>query len=905
MTPASTPREESPRDVADAESKQATPEQEPGSSGLSQLPAPDFQSTLSQLTESRHEDSSQDDLASLWGTGKATPGSDRFEILRPHARGGHGEVFVARDTELNREVALKTIQTPYADDPRFRSRFLFEAEVTGSLEHPGIVPVYGLGRSHDGRPYYAMRFVEGKLEGSSLRDAIRRFHDAEKKPGRDPGASAIEFRELLGRFIDVCDAIAYAHSRGVIHRDLKPGNIMLGPYGETLVVDWGLAKALGRTDPEPSPVEHKPVSSSTSDSSQTEPGSVLGTPAYMSPEQARGDLRSLGPRSDVYSLGATLYTLLTGRPPYQAERASDLVAAVQKGGFAPPRRLRPSIDRALEAVCLKAMALLPLDRYDSARALAGDLRLWSAGEPVSAWREPPLRRTRRWARRHRTGVTAVAIGILVALGASVVIAVLQAQAASRERLLAGQVMKSAELLGSIFKDLDPRADENDGQPLRAVLGDRISRAATSLEREAVGDPRTVATLQHILGSSLTGLGNTADAITLLTRSYQARKSQLSPDHPDTLTTRNNLAVAYMTAGRNAEAIPLLEATLEARESKLGFDDPDTLHSRDNLASAYYAVGRTADAIKIDEATLKLRRSKLSPDDPDLLANCNNLAANYHAVGRYDEASALLAATLKTQLSKLGPDHPQTLVTRYNLSEAYRNSGRMAEAITMSEAVLRGYESRVGTDHPDTLDCRRNLADCYYDAGRIADAIALHERTLKEFESKLARDHPYTLNCRSALAADYAAAGRLPEAIALFDATLKTRQSKLGPGHPNTLISMNELTAAYLGSQRWDDAEKIARACLALREKNNPDEWWRFYTESQLGAALAGRKKFVEAEPHLIRGYEGLKEREPRTPAQGKRELATAAARLVPFYEAWGKKEKADEWRKKLGAPMKQ
>ncbi len=528
---------------------------------------------------------------------------------------------------MNREVALKTIQARYADDPRFRSRFLFEAEVTGSLEHPGIVPVYGLGRSQDGRPYYAMRFIEGKMQGSSFRDAIRRFHDAEKQPGRDPGKSATEFRELLERFIDVCDTIAYAHSRGVIHRDLKPGNIMLGPYGETLVVNWGLAKALGGSDAAPAPVaERTPIPSLTTDSSQTKPGSVLGTPAYMSPEQAEGDLEILGPRSDVYSLGATLYTLLTGQAPYHADRPGAMVAAVQSGDFPPPRKIRPAIDRALEAVCQKAMALRPADRYDSAQALADDLRLWTAGEPVSVWREPPLLRARRWARRHRTAVTAAGIGVMVTLAASIVIAAIQGQAANRERLLAGkehearvlaqvrlgQVEKANELLGSVFKDLDPRAEESGGKPLRAVVGDRLKKAAASPELEAIGDPLTVATMQHILGSSLTGLGNTSEAIALLNNAYQTRKVKLGRDHPDTLWTRNNLAIAYMTAGRTAEAVPILEENLKASETILGPDHTETLHRRGNLASAYYSVGRTSEAIKLDEETLILCEEKLGP-----------------------------------------------------------------------------------------------------------------------------------------------------------------------------------------------------------------------------------------------------------------------------------------------------
>ena len=208
---------------------------------LSRIADPDLQASLAHVSAARQDqDDDPDRTVPLPSVGDSTSAGTRFRILRPHAKGGLGEVFVARDTELNRDVALKEIQDQFADDPRYRARFEFEAEMTGGLEHPGIVPVYGLGHTADGRPFYAMRFIKG----NSLKEAIRRFHEAEKQPGRDPRRATLALRELLGRFIDVCDAVAYAHSRGVLHRDLKPGNIMLGKYGETLVVDWGLAKAL-------------------------------------------------------------------------------------------------------------------------------------------------------------------------------------------------------------------------------------------------------------------------------------------------------------------------------------------------------------------------------------------------------------------------------------------------------------------------------------------------------------------------------------------------------------------------------------------------------------------------------------------------------------------------------------
>ena len=244
----------------------------------------------------------------------------RFRVLRPHAMGGLGMVSVALDQELNREVALKEIQAEHADNPDSRSRFVVEAEITGGLEHPGIVPVYGLGTYADGRPFYAMRFIRG----DSLKEAVDRFHGQEGGATKDSFAG-LEFRKLLGRFIDVCDAIEYAHSRGVLHRDLKPGNIMLGKYGETLVVDWGLSKLVGRANAQAESDEPSLHVRSGTGSTPTQMGSAVGTPAYMSPEQASGQLDQLGPASDVYSLGATLYYLLVGTSPFKTRDMGELL----------------------------------------------------------------------------------------------------------------------------------------------------------------------------------------------------------------------------------------------------------------------------------------------------------------------------------------------------------------------------------------------------------------------------------------------------------------------------------------------------------------------------------------------------------------------------------------------------
>ncbi|WP_406695264.1 protein kinase [Singulisphaera sp. Ch08] len=344
----------------------------------------------------------------------------RYILIRAHAKGGLGEVFVARDEELGREVALKSIQERLADDPSNRARFIREAEITGNLEHPGIVPIYGLGQSADGRPYYAMRFIEGE----TLAAAIDRFHSS-VEPIHAAGERSVALLGLLRRFNDVCNAIDYAHSRGILHRDLKPSNVMLGLHGETLVVDWGLAKFMGRDAAETAITGEMAALITDSASDQTLPGSAVGTPAFMSPEQAAGRLEELGPSSDIYNLGATLYYLLTGQAPFDHAPAGILLTKVQRGDFRTPSAvgLGP-IPSALEAICLKAMSLRPEDRYPSTRSIAEDIERWIADEPVSAQPESRLALLARWSRRHRAWVRAAAAvlaGLLVVMSIATVV----------------------------------------------------------------------------------------------------------------------------------------------------------------------------------------------------------------------------------------------------------------------------------------------------------------------------------------------------------------------------------------------------------------------------------------------------------------------------------------------------
>jgi tetratricopeptide (TPR) repeat protein len=699
----------------------------------------------------------------------------------------------------------------------------------------------------------------------------------------DLGRRSLELRKLLRRFIDVCNAIDYAHSRGVLHRDVKPGNVIVGRYGETLVVDWGLAKATGKSAPAAGERTLRP--SSASGSAETLPGSALGTPAYMSPEQAEGNVEALGPRSDVYSLGATLYCLLTGRPPVEGDDIGAILRAVQRGEFTPPRRIDLTIDRALEAVCLQAMALRPEDRYGSCRALAEDIERWMADEPVTAWREPVSRRVRRWMRRNRTAVAAAVVALVAGVVGLGAVAGVQARANSTLRTAnkatekaLGETQEAKKATEAALAESEESRRQakaiNDfltedlltqAEPANSAAEDHVSllevldRAATKVSDRFAGQPEVEDALRRTIAGTYHGLGSWEKAERQWRAVLQAARRRRGPESPEAFRALDELAHTLRHRGRlDAEVLEMAKSASDGLARVLGPEHRATLTSRNNLALAYQAAGRTAEAIALDEVTLKVRESKLGPDHPDTLTSRNNLALDYESVGRIAEAIKLHEATLKASESKLGPDHPDTLITRDNLAVTYLQVGRTAEAIKMHEATLKASESKLGPDHPDTLISRGNLAKAYRAAGQLDRAVSHFEQALKGFRATLGPDHPFTLTTEQLLADAYIAAGQHAK------------------------------------------AEPVLREYLSIRAKAKSDDWITFNARSQLGGSLLAQDRFAEAEPLILQGYEGLKDRKANIPAMRKKSLAEAAARIVRLYECWGKPDQAAAWKAKLG-----
>jgi serine/threonine-protein kinase len=793
-------------------------------------------------------------------------GGPRFRIVRPHARGGLGEVFVARDEELNREVALKQIRPSHAHRPESRQRFVMEAEVTGGLEHPGVVPVYGLGYHGDGRPYYAMRFVKG----DSLQDAVEKFHAAEG-PGRDPGERSLALRGLLRRFVDVCNAVAYAHSRGVLHRDLKPGNVMLGPYGETLVVDWGLAKVIDRPDRgEDGRAGELLRPLSGIGSALTVQGQVFGTPSYMSPEQAAGRLDELGPGTDVYSLGAVLYYLTTGAPPVEGADITEVLRKVRAGDFPRPRAVNPSVPPALEAVCLKAMAARPADRYPSPRALADDVENWLGDEPVSAWREPLAVRLRRRVRRHRTLVAAAA-GLAVA--ATVALAVgtallgnANARTERRRREAEANLTRAeanyALARGAVDRYLTKVAaerllDEPHMERLRRELLDTAREFYQKLVDAQESDPRAAADLGRAyerLSRISAELGEWREAIGQADRGRAVFEALAARDPADPVT-REGLAGSLASLGAHLREFGQSARAEWSFRRAIGIWGGlaggfprvaryrlELARAHDELGTALQKAGRSAGALKEIRKALAIREQLVADRPNDVMCRrgladgLTNLGL-FHAkaTGREAEAETALRRALEVR-ARLASKHPETADLRRDLAAAHINLGNLARgkgkvdqaeaefrrALTIDEALAAAnpgavrYQRGVGFD-------RANLANVLRQAGRFAEAEAEFRRGL-EVREKLAAWHPDVAPYQTELAVIlnglgnlYTDLGRFHEAEAALMRSTGLRE-KLSAAHPAELEFALSVGEAHVNFAKMLDAKGDHRAALGWLDR---------------------------------------------------------------------------------------
>jgi serine/threonine-protein kinase len=804
--------------------------------------------------------------------GTPTSSGLRFTILRPHARGGLGEVFVARDEELHREVALKQIQDRYAADSRSRGRFLLEAEVTGGLEHPGIVPVYGLGTYGDGRPYYAMRFVRG----DTLQDAIDRYHRAGSHDS-DPGSRSLDFRKLLGRFVDVCQAVAYAHSRGVLHRDLKPDNVMVGKYGETLVVDWGLAKPVGRTEGAERPEEGTIQPFSRDEYEATQMGSAVGTPAFMSPEAAARRVDQLGPAADVYGLGATLYYLLTGRLPLAGDDLGQVLQRVQRGDFPPPRAINRSVPLALDAVCRKAMSLQPQDRYASVRALADDVEHWLADEPVSAWPEPWTVRARRWVGRHRMAVTAAAAGVLVAvvcLGSATGLLAAANRRERQERERADQnLARARDAVDRYCTHVaeDPRLRQQDLHALRKQLLETAVPFYEDFAHQHGEDPALLADrgrallrlgrLRGELGEQKRALDDCGAGAELFARLAEA--------HPEEPGHRADLAECCRVRGIWLHDLGRLEEARAEFHRAIGIMEPlaaafptVTLY-RWGLARCRNSLAGTLDLLGQPEEALTEYRKSIGLVEP--------LATAFAAVSAYRGELGLARMNLGYLLTKLGRsgpaqteyqraialqeqlavDFPTNPEWRWNLAQTRYNLGILMSGLARSEEARGEFQKAMdlleglGKTFPAVPNYRYQLASNHIDLGNVLDDLGRKEEALAEYRKAisllepLVTSFPAVARYRRDLAnAHYNLADALADQALLKEALTEYQKAR---------DLAEQLTAAFPADPeyRWRLAVDLLGVGGVMRSLGRREE-----AEAEYRRATAVNEQLVEKCPQI-------------------------------------------------------
>ena len=902
--------------------------------------------------------------------GKLSPGDqesrDRYTLTHLHAKGGMGRVWLARDASLGRQIALKELRPDQADNAVVCSRFLYEAKITAQLEHPGIVPVYELGERE--APYYTMRFVKGR----TLSEATRAFH--KKRTAGE--ANTIEQVELLTTFVAVCHAVAYAHSRGVIHRDLKGQNIVLGNFGEVMVLDWGLAKRIGpselenaneavapATTPDMAPnsaaaefsskqatlaIDGAPNRESDprtlaedliqksasvpnsgskayvdgsanrlSDPSTkggagfrsgreinresgagpegTLPGQLLGTPAYMAPEQAQGRHNLVNERTDVYGLGAILYEILTGRPPFIAPKTSEIIRKVCQDAPIPPRQIVETVTPALDAVCLRALSKAPAKRYASASELAQEIQRHMADEPVTAYAEPWLARTQRWMRRHKrfvTGAAALACTLAVCLAIGFVLVSKEKKEAETQGKQARQAVQLLTKVAEIGFDeqLDPLQKEflEDAlqyyeQFTRRVAHDPTVRLEHGRVYQQMGDiqrklgkfsesdqayRKAIAILEPLAGASQAGLETKralAHSRTLL--------GDLLVRHGDSKGQADKL---YQQAAEVQQ--PLVSALTAPIEDRLRLGQ--TLKSQGDLLRLN---GQWASAGAFYDKAIALLERALTADrkHPEVR---NNLALATDARGwihreigelKPAEEAFRRAMQLLEDLVKefpTVPRHREALARAYNsLALIEKDDGRLSDAETHLRLELPLVD-RLASDFPNRPEHSRQLARTLMNLGNVMSDLDHRDeagrvlRRAVEVNRMIAGHDPQDVQIQLDLAKCHTNLGELLRISGSFEQAVTSYRSscsigeKLVKEHPDQPRYREQLAgnlgnlALALAALEPAKGEDSFRTAIATYEKLVADHKENF--EYRLGLArclrnfgpvLADAKRTEQAE----------------------------------------------------------
>lgn len=832
-----------------------------------------------------------------------------YRIIRLLGEGGMGSVFEAEQEQPRRTVALKVIR-PGLLTAQMLQRFDRESHALARLQHPGIARIYEAGTADYGwgsQPYFAMEFIDGV--------ALDSYADLHQ----------LDARQRLGLMIQVCEAVDHAHRRGVIHRDLKPGNILVDEIGQPKILDFGLARV---TD------------SDIRATRQTDIGQLLGTLAYMSPEQVLADPLAVDTRSDVYALGVILYELLAGKLPYSlSHQLHEAVRTIREQDPAPLSVVSRSYRGDIETMVAKALEKDRERRYSSAAELAADIRRYMEDEPISAKRPSTAYQLQKFARRNRAlviGVAAVFVALIAGVLASMreaararaaessALAAQQAASRDRDRAVKAEIQAVQDRNAAQVSESQARHDRNaameekkradreaaiaagvnaflqndllaqasaNRQSGRRAPPDPDLKVRTALDRAAERitgkfnkQPEVEAAIRSTMGESYTDLGVYPEARKQLERALELQLQVLGPENPKTINTMHVLGRTALYQGKHADAESLSSRTLEISRRALGASHPTTLDAMNGLANAYYIQGKYAQAEALYSEVLKIRRRMTGPEGIDTLA-MNNLASVYSAQGKYLQAEALQIQTVEIRTRLFGAENPATLESRNVLANVYYLQSKYKEAEAIHSQVAEARRRILGRNHLDTLYSTMNLGATYMGLGKYKEAAQIHSENLGIARSVLGQEHRATLATTSNLGAAFRALGKYAEAEALGLEVLEIRRRVMGPEHPDTLITMHNLAEIQVLQGKYIEAEELFRKTLEIRRRALGEEHpFTLSTVAVLGHMYQRQGRYALAETYAAQALAG------RRRAFGPEDLRTveSAVDLALVYLSQGK-----------------